>query len=83
MLHPWLQRELTAIIAAPPPLDELPDAVENHAAWVRWREELSVRFTLLEALPPYGYYSLWTTSRAIRLLSHESVATIQIYTSVG
>jgi hypothetical protein len=52
VLHPWLQQELTAIIAALPPLDELPDAAENRAAWVRWQEGLSVRFTLLDALPP-------------------------------
>ena len=52
VLHPWLQQELTAIIAALPPLDELPDAAENSPAWVRWQEGLSVRFTLLDALPP-------------------------------
>lgn len=52
MLHPWLQQELTAIIAALPPLDELPDAAENRAAWVRWQAGLSVRCTLLDALPP-------------------------------
>lgn len=52
MLHPWLQQELRAIIAALPPLDEIPDAATNRAAWGRWQDGLSVRFTLLEALPP-------------------------------
>jgi hypothetical protein len=52
VLHPWLQKELTAIIAALPPLDEIPDAATNRAAWRRWQDGLSVRFTLLEALPP-------------------------------
>ena len=52
VLHPWLQQELTAIIAALPPLDKVPNAAENRAAWARWQDGLSIRFTLLEALPP-------------------------------
>jgi len=52
VLHPWLQQELTAIIAALPSLDEIPDAAANRAAWARWQAGLSVRFTLLEELPP-------------------------------
>jgi len=52
VLHPWLQTELAAIVAALPPLDAVPDAAANRAAWARWQEGLSVRFTLLEALPP-------------------------------
>ena len=52
VLHPWFQQELTAIIAALPPLDEIPDAATNRAAWARWQTGLSVRFTWLEALPP-------------------------------
>ena len=52
VLHPWLERELTAIVAVLPPLDEVPDAAANRAAWTHWQEGLSVRFTLLEVLPP-------------------------------
>lgn len=52
VLHPWFQQELTAIIAALPPLDKVPNAAENRAAWARWQDGLSVRFTLLGALPP-------------------------------
>ncbi len=52
VLHPWLQRELTAIIAALPPLDKVPHAAENRTAWGRWQDGLSIRFTLLEELPP-------------------------------
>jgi hypothetical protein len=52
VLPAWLQRELTAIIVALPPLDKIPDAAANRAAWARWQAGLSVRFTLLEALPP-------------------------------
>jgi hypothetical protein len=52
VLHPWLKEELTAIVAALPPLNEVPDAAANRAAWERWQQGLSVRFTLLEELPP-------------------------------
>ena len=47
-----LQQELTAIVAALPPLISVPDAAANRAAWAHWQEGLSVRFTLLETLPP-------------------------------
>jgi hypothetical protein len=52
VLHPWLQQELTAIMAALPPLNEVLEAAANRAAWARWQEGLSARFTLLEELPP-------------------------------
>ncbi len=52
VLHPWFEHELTAIIAALPLLDRVPDAATDHATWTRWQEGLSVRFTLLETLPP-------------------------------
>jgi hypothetical protein len=43
---------LTAIITGLPPLDEMPDVAENRAAWARWQDRLSVRFTWLEELLP-------------------------------
>ncbi len=52
VLHPWFEHELTAIIAALPLLDRVPDAATDHATWTRWQEGLSARFTLLETLPP-------------------------------
>jgi hypothetical protein len=51
VLHPWFQQELTAIIAALPPLDKVPHAVENRATWAHWQDGLSVRFTLLVLQP--------------------------------
>ena len=57
VLHPWLQQELTAIIAALPPLDKVPHAAETRAAWARWQDGLSIRFTLLEAFT-LCHYSL-------------------------
>jgi len=47
VLHPWLKRELTAVLA------ELPATADtSRAAWERWQVGLSVRITLPERLPP-------------------------------
>jgi hypothetical protein len=51
VLHPWLQAELTAILATvpePPPQTE----AERRATWQRWQAGLTVRFTLPDRLPP-------------------------------
>jgi len=55
VLHPGLQAELAAILATLPPVEprlEPSNAAANRAAWACWQEGLSVRFTLLEELPP-------------------------------
>lgn len=60
VLHPWLQGELSMILAELPPR-ELPgasilglDPVANRAQWERWQAGLTQKFTLLDAaeLPP-------------------------------
>jgi hypothetical protein len=51
VLHPWLEREVTAILATlpePPPQSQ----AERRAAWERWQDGLTLRFTLPERLPP-------------------------------
>jgi hypothetical protein len=51
VLHPWLKRELAAILAtmsAPPA--EPPTGWR--AAWERWQEGLAIKPTLLDELPP-------------------------------
>ena len=51
VLHPWLETELTAILATLP--EPLPQSeVERRAAWERWQAGLTVRFTLPDRLPP-------------------------------
>ena len=40
------------MVAALPPPNAVPDAAANRATWGRWQDGLSVRFTLLEELPP-------------------------------
>jgi len=50
VLHPWLKRELSAILAALP--ERPPAAQASRAAWERWQQGLSVKPTLPEELPP-------------------------------
>ncbi|MHB8577592.1 MAG: transposase, partial [Dehalococcoidia bacterium] len=53
VLHPWLQAELTAILAALPPL--APEATARQterSAWEAWQAGLTIRFTLPAELPP-------------------------------
>jgi len=54
VLHGWLKRELTAILAemAGPPTPSAADETTVRAAWGRWQEGLTVKPTLLSELPP-------------------------------
>lgn len=55
VLHAWLTEQLESMLSASPasPADSIPlSREENQAEWERWREGLSVRFTLLSDLPP-------------------------------
>lgn len=52
VLHPWLEAELVAILAALPAPTEGLSAAENRRCWERWQEGLTVRITLPEELPP-------------------------------
>lgn len=51
ILHPWLEAELAAVLAALPDPVLLPPE-ENRRRWTRWQEGLSVRITLPRELPP-------------------------------
>lgn len=54
VLHGWLKDELTAILAALPPLSEemaQMSSQANRAIWESWREGLSVVATLCAELP--------------------------------
>lgn len=50
VLHPWLKRELSAVLAELPALP--PTADTSRAAWERWQAGLSARITLPAELPP-------------------------------
>jgi hypothetical protein len=51
VLHPWLKRELAAILDAMPAPPAEP-ATGWRAAWGRWQEGLTIKPTLLAELPP-------------------------------
>jgi DDE superfamily endonuclease len=51
VLHPWLKRELAAILDAMPDPPAEP-AAGRRAAWERWQEGLTIKPTLLSELPP-------------------------------
>jgi hypothetical protein len=51
VLHPWLQEQLTAILADLPPAAPLEPEL-NRRAWEAWQAGLSVRPTLGAELPP-------------------------------
>jgi hypothetical protein len=51
ILHPWLEGELTEVLATlPEPETRSPE--ENRRCWERWQEGLSVKITLPAVLPP-------------------------------
>lgn len=53
VLHPWLQQELTAILATLPPLPAEDAAAQaTRACWEAWQAGLLVHPTLLAELPP-------------------------------
>ena len=51
ILHPWLESELTLILAALPEPPRLSED-ECRAVWQRWQEGLTITFTLPDRLPP-------------------------------
>lgn len=51
VLHGWLKKELTTVLAAMPGPSTEP-AVGWHATWERWQEGLAIKPTLLSELPP-------------------------------
>jgi len=58
VLHPWLQAELTAILATLPEPDVLPPE-ENRRRWGRWQEGLTICITLPQDLPPLRMLLVW------------------------
>jgi len=50
-LHPWMKRELTAIVKLLPVLNDELDAEENRLQWQRWQQGLTRPITLPQELP--------------------------------
>ncbi len=58
VLHPWLESELSAMLAGlpvslpAPMIQTIQTAALNHQVWGSWQAGLSIKFTLPEVLPP-------------------------------
>jgi len=86
VVHPWIEAELTAILAALPEPPVRP-AGENRRCWERWQEDLTVPLSLPEEPPPLrlllildnltGHY----TAAFVRWLFAHGV--MPLYTPVG
>jgi hypothetical protein len=59
VLHPWLQDELSAILATLPAATVSVDAATARAAWTLWQEGLTQPFTLPAELPPLRALLVW------------------------
>ena len=60
VLHARLKAALLAILALLPPLaTPLLDPAATRAVWQAWQHDLTVRFTLPEALPPLRLLLVW------------------------
>ena len=59
VLHGWLQEALAAIVAALPASAAPSDPAAGRALWEAWQQDLTVRFTLPEQLPPLRVLLVW------------------------
>ena len=87
VLHPWLKRELEAILAALPPPAAPIDPAATRAAWEAWQAGLTGRFTLPAELPPLRLLLVWDnltghkTPELVRWLCAHGV--MPLYTPLG
>lgn len=70
VLHPWLQAELSAILATLPSVDMTPCAT-NRAQWEVWQDGLTVRATLPAEPPALRMLLIWDN-----LAGHHSAAMV-------
>lgn len=59
VLHPWIQEQIGLILASLPEREAPKSTEENRAEWGSWQAGLSVRFTLLDELPPLRMLLIW------------------------
>ena len=59
VLHPWLQQELTAILATLPEPTPALSPAEHRALWAVWQEGLTERVSLLPEPPPLRLLLIW------------------------
>jgi DDE superfamily endonuclease len=51
ILHPWLKQQLAEIVQSLPPSTGAMSVEDTRLFWQRWRENLSIKFTLPQQLP--------------------------------
>ena len=59
VLHAWLKETLAAIVAALPGGAAPSTPATTRASWEAWQQDLAVRFTLPEQLPPLRALLVW------------------------
>jgi hypothetical protein len=59
VVHPWLKRELAAVLATVPAPAPVHAPSANRAQWTRWQEGLRVRITLPAELPRLRLLLVW------------------------
>jgi len=59
VLHPWLQEELSTVLATLPPAADEQVCAANRANWVVWQEGLRQPITLPEELPRLRLLLIW------------------------
>ncbi|MEW5927515.1 MAG: hypothetical protein AB1941_08520 [Gemmatimonadota bacterium] len=59
VLHPWIQEQISQILASLPEREAPRSQAEYRAEWESWQAGLSVRFTLLHELPPLRMLLIW------------------------
>jgi DDE superfamily endonuclease len=59
VLHPWLQQELSSVLARLSPSSKSDAAQFSHALWESWQQGLTKRITLPAELPPLRLLLVW------------------------
>ena len=59
VLHPWLQQQLSQILATLPAAADDLDVHVTRQMWSYWQDGLSLRFTLPDDLPPLRMLLIW------------------------
>jgi len=87
VLHPWLRKQLSAILAALPGPKPSQDPTATRAAWAVWQAGLRLPFTLPDDLPALRLLLVWdnlaghkTPDLVLWLCAH---GVMPLYTPVG
>lgn len=86
VVHPWLQQELTAVLAALPPVTDPEAPVRQWETW-GWDEQVRTEWGLSEPLPPIRLLLVWDNLSGhknrdlVRWLTSHGI--LPLYTPIG